>query len=230
MDKIFTKNIEHESAIKHVTGKAIYTDDISEPKNLLHAVIGYSNCSKGVIKKIDYKDVLSSEGVVDIITEKDIEGKWAVFFFYPADFTFVCPTELGDLADHYSQLQELGVEVYAVSTDTHFTHKAWHDASDTISKIKYVMVGDPTGQISTNFGVLREGQGLADRGTFIVDPDGVIQAMEVTAEGIGRDASDLVRKVKAAQYVRENPGQVCPARWEEGADTLEPSIDLVGKI
>ena len=164
------------------------------------------------------------------VSEKDIEGKWAVFFFYPADFTFVCPTELGDLADHYSQLQELGVEVYAVSTDTHFTHKAWHDASDTISKIKYVMVGDPTGQISTNFGVLREGQGLADRGTFIVDPDGVIQAMEVTAEGIGRDASDLVRKVKAAQYVRENPGQVCPARWEEGADTLEPSIDLVGKI
>ena len=164
------------------------------------------------------------------VSEKDIEGKWAVFFFYPADFTFVCPTELGDLADHYSQLQELGVEVYAVSTDTHFTHKAWHDASDTISKIKYVMVGDPTGQISTNFGVLREGQGLADRGTFIIDPDGVIQAMEVTAEGIGRDASDLVRKVKAAQYVRENPGQVCPARWEEGADTLEPSIDLVGKI
>jgi len=164
------------------------------------------------------------------ISEKDIDGKWAVFFFYPADFTFVCPTELGDLADHYSQLQELGVEVYAVSTDTHFTHKAWHDASDTIAKIKYVMVGDPTGQISSNFGVLREGQGLADRGTFIIDPDGVIQAMEVTAEGIGRDASDLVRKVKAAQYVRENPGQVCPARWEEGSDTLEPSIDLVGKI
>ena len=164
------------------------------------------------------------------ISEKDIDGKWAVFFFYPADFTFVCPTELGDLADHYSQLQELGVEVYAVSTDTHFTHKAWHDASETIAKIKYVMVGDPTGQISINFGVLREGQGLADRGTFIIDPDGVIQAMEVTAEGIGRDASDLVRKVKAAQYVRENPGQVCPARWEEGSDTLEPSIDLVGKI
>jgi peroxiredoxin len=164
------------------------------------------------------------------ISEKDIDGKWAVFFFYPADFTFVCPTELGDLADHYSQLQELGVEVYAVSTDTHFTHKAWHDASETIAKIKYVMVGDPTGQISSNFGVLREGQGLADRGTFIIDPDGVIQAMEVTAEGIGRDASDLVRKVKAAQYVRENPGQVCPARWEEGSDTLEPSIDLVGKI
>ena len=164
------------------------------------------------------------------ISEKDIDGKWAVFFFYPADFTFVCPTELGDLADHYSQLQELGVEVYAVSTDTHFTHKAWHDASETIAKIKYVMAGDPTGQISSNFGVLREGQGLADRGTFIIDPDGVIQAMEVTAEGIGRDASDLVRKVKAAQYVRENPGQVCPARWEEGSDTLEPSIDLVGKI
>ena len=164
------------------------------------------------------------------VTEKDVLGKWAVFFFYPADFTFVCPTELGDVADHYDELQKLGVEVYSVSTDTHFVHKAWHDASDTIRKIKYTMLGDPTWQISQNFDCLREGQGLADRATFIVDPHGVIQAMEITAEGIGRNAADLLRKVKAAQYVASHPGEVCPAKWEEGAKTLAPSLDLVGKI
>ncbi|AVP58400.1 alkyl hydroperoxide reductase subunit C [Pulveribacter suum] len=164
------------------------------------------------------------------VSEKDVLGKWAVFFFYPADFTFVCPTELGDVADHYEELQKLGVEVYSVSTDTHFVHKAWHDTSDTIRKIQYTMLGDPSWQISQNFDCLREGQGLADRATFIVDPDGVIQAMEITAEGIGRNAADLLRKVKAAQYVRNHPGEVCPAKWEEGEKTLAPSLDLVGKI
>jgi len=164
------------------------------------------------------------------VTEKDVLGKWAVFFFYPADFTFVCPTELGDVADHYAELQKLGVEVYSVSTDTHFVHKAWHDTSDTIAKIKYTMLGDPTWQISQNFGCLREGQGLADRATFIVDPEGVIQAMEITAEGIGRNAEDLLRKIKAAQYVASHPGEVCPAKWQEGEKTLAPSLDLVGKI
>ncbi len=164
------------------------------------------------------------------VADTDVRGKWAVFFFYPADFTFVCPTELGDVADKYEELQKRGVEVYSVSTDTHFTHKAWHDASETIGKIKYTMLGDPTGEISRNFEVMREGQGLADRGTFIVDPDGIIQAVEVTAEGIGRNAEDLLRKIKAAQYVRDNPGEVCPAAWEEGEATLAPSLDLVGKI
>ncbi|ACV25562.1 alkyl hydroperoxide reductase subunit C [Kangiella koreensis] len=164
------------------------------------------------------------------VSNKDIEGKWAVFFFYPADFTFVCPTELGDLADHYEDLQSRGVEVFSVSTDTHFTHKAWHETSDTIGKINYAMIGDPTGEITRNFDVMREGQGLADRGTFVVDPDGVIQVMEITAEGVGRDAEELVRKIKAAQYVRNNPGQVCPAAWKEGEETLAPSLDLVGKI
>ena len=164
------------------------------------------------------------------VTEKDVLGKWAVFFFYPADFTFVCPTELGDVADHYAELQKLGVEVYSVSTDTHFVHKAWHDASDTIAKIQYTMLGDPTWQISQNFDCLREGEGLADRATFIIDPQGVIQAMEITAEGIGRDAEDLLRKVKAAQYVAAHPGEVCPAKWKEGEATLAPSLDLVGKI
>ncbi len=164
------------------------------------------------------------------VTEADIQGKWAIFFFYPADFTFVCPTELGDLADHYAELQRLGVEVFSVSTDTHFSHKGWHDASETIGKIEYAMIGDPTGTITRNFEVMREGEGLADRGTFIVDPDGVIQAMEITAEGIGRNAADLLRKVKAAQYVRSHPGEVCPAKWEEGEKTLAPSLHLVGKI
>jgi peroxiredoxin (alkyl hydroperoxide reductase subunit C) len=164
------------------------------------------------------------------VSEADLQGKWSIVFFYPADFTFVCPTELGDLADHYADLQAMGVEVYSVSTDTHFTHKAWHETSDTIGKIEYFMLGDPTNEISRNFEVLREGQGLADRGTFVVDPEGVIQVVEITAEGIGRNAAELVRKVKAAQYVAAHPNEVCPAKWEEGDDTLAPSLDLVGKI
>lgn len=164
------------------------------------------------------------------VSDADIKDNWSVFFFYPADFTFVCPTELGDLADHYEEFQARGVEIYSVSTDTHFTHKAWHDSSDTIGKIQYTMIGDPTGEITRNFDVMREGMGLADRGTFVVDPEGVIQAMEITAEGIGRDAEDLLRKVKAAQYVAEHPGEVCPAKWKEGEETLAPSLDLVGKI
>ena len=164
------------------------------------------------------------------VSDEDFQGKWSVVFFYPADFTFVCPTELGDLADNYAEFQRLGVEIYSVSTDTHFTHKAWHDTSDTIAKIEYYMVGDPSGTITNNFGVMREGAGLADRATFVIDPDGVIQVVEITAEGIGRNAAELLRKVRAAQYVRAHPGEVCPAKWEEGDETLAPSLDLVGKI
>ena len=164
------------------------------------------------------------------VTDADVKGKWSVFFFYPADFTFVCPTELGDLADNYEEFQKLGVEIYSVSTDTHFVHKAWCDASETIGKIQYTMIGDPTGTVTNNFGVMRPGQGLADRATFVVDPEGIIQAVEITAEGIGRDAQDLLRKVKAAQYVAAHPGEVCPAKWQEGDATLAPSLDLVGKI
>jgi peroxiredoxin (alkyl hydroperoxide reductase subunit C) len=164
------------------------------------------------------------------ISEADVKGKWAVFFFYPADFTFVCPTELGDVADKYEELQKLGVEVFSVSTDTHFTHKAWHDSSETIGKINYYMVGDQTGTITNNFGVMREGQGLADRATFLIDPDGIIQSVEISAEGVGRNADYLMDKVKAAQYVRKHPGEVCPAKWKEGEETLAPSLDLVGKI
>ncbi|WP_334164695.1 alkyl hydroperoxide reductase subunit C [Phenylobacterium sp.] len=164
------------------------------------------------------------------VSDGDLKGKWSVVFFYPADFTFVCPTELEDLADNYAEFQKLGVEIYSVSTDTHFSHKAWADTSPAIGKIQYTMVGDPSGVVTNNFGVMREGQGLADRGTFLVDPDGVIQFMEVTAEGIGRNAAELLRKVKAAQYVAAHPGEVCPAKWEEGEKTLAPSLDLVGKI
>ena len=164
------------------------------------------------------------------VTEADVAGKWAVFFFYPADFTFVCPTELEDLGEHYTMLQKLGVEVFAVSTDTHFSHKAWHDTSDKIGKLTFPFLGDQNHVLSNNFGVLREGQGLADRATFVIDPDGVIQLVEITSEGVGRNANELVRKIRAAQYVRNNPGQVCPAAWEEGEETLAPSLDLVGKL
>jgi peroxiredoxin (alkyl hydroperoxide reductase subunit C) len=164
------------------------------------------------------------------VTEADLKGKWSVVFFYPADFTFVCPTELGDLADNYDEFKKMGVEIYSVSTDTHFTHKAWHDTSDTIQKIQYPMIGDPTGAISRNFEVMIEEAGLAERGTFVIDPDGKIQIIEVNAGGIGRDAGELLRKVKAAQYVAAHPGEVCPAKWKEGDATLAPSLDLVGKI
>jgi peroxiredoxin (alkyl hydroperoxide reductase subunit C) len=164
------------------------------------------------------------------VSEASLKGKWSVVFFYPADFTFVCPTELEDLADNYAEFQKLGVEIYAVSTDTHFSHKAWHDTSAAIKKIQYTMVGDPTGTITRNFDVMIEEAGLADRGTFVVDPAGKIQIVEVTAGGIGRDAKELLRKVRAAQYVASHPGEVCPAKWQEGAKTLAPSLDLVGKI
>jgi len=164
------------------------------------------------------------------VTNEDLNGKWSVFVFYPADFTFVCPTELGDLADHYAEFQKMGVEIYSVSTDTHFTHKAWHDTSDTISKINYPMIADPTLAISRNFEVLIEEEGLALRGTFVVNPAGEIKVMEVHDNGIGRDAKELLRKVQAAQYVASHPGEVCPAKWTPGAETLTPSLDLVGKI
>ncbi len=170
------------------------------------------------------------DGKFITVSDADLKGKWSIFFFYPADFTFVCPTELGDMADLYPEFQKLGVEVYSVSTDTHFTHKAWADASDTIKKIKYVMLGDPTGTVTRNFDVMIESEGLALRGTFVVNPEGEIKVAEIHDLGIGRDASELLRKVKAAQYVASHPGEVCPAKWTEGAATLKPSLDLVGKI
>ena len=179
---------------------------------------------------LPFKATAYKNGEFIEVTNADLKGKWSVVFFYPADFTFVCPTELGDLADNYAEFQKLGVEIYGVSTDTHFTHKAWHDTSDTIKKIQYPLIGDPTGVITRNFGVMIEEAGLADRGTFVIDPDGKIQIVEINAGGIGRDATELLRKVKAAQYVAAHPGEVCPAKWKEGEQTLKPSLDLVGKI
>ncbi|HJA40673.1 MAG TPA: peroxiredoxin [Firmicutes bacterium] len=164
------------------------------------------------------------------VSSEDFKGQWSVVCFYPADFTFVCPTELEDLQEQYAALKQLGAEVYSVSTDTHFTHKAWHDTSDAIGKIEYTMIGDPSHEISKIFDVLDEAAGLAQRGTFIIDPDGVVQTVEINNDGIGRNASIVVDKIKAAQYVRNHPGEVCPAKWKEGAETLKPSLDLVGKI
>lgn len=164
------------------------------------------------------------------VSLEDYKGKFVVLFFYPADFTFVCPTELEDMADRYKELQELGAEVLGVSTDTHFVHKAWHDHSERISKLNYPMLADPTHVISKAYEVLREEEGVADRATFIIDPDGLIKGIEITDEPIGRNAEELLRKVVALKYARENPGQACPAKWSPGKDTLKPGLDLVGKL
>lgn len=164
------------------------------------------------------------------VSDENLKGKWSVVVFYPADFTFVCPTELEDLAQRYAEFKDLGVEIYSVSTDTHFAHKAWHDTSEAIKKVKYPMIGDPTGAISRNFEVMIEEEGLALRGTFVINPEGQIKLCEIHDNGIGRDAGELLRKVKAAQYVAAHPGEVCPAKWQEGAKTLTPSLDLVGRI
>lgn len=164
------------------------------------------------------------------VTSKDLMGKWSILFFYPADFTFVCPTELGDMADRYSEFQKMGVEVYSVSTDTHFTHKAWHDASETIKKIRYPMLADPTGSLTRAFGVHIEEAGLAYRGTFLINPEGRILLAEVNDNSIGRNADELLRKVSAAQYTASHPGEVCPAKWKQGDKTLKPGLNLVGKI
>ncbi|HEX7156824.1 MAG TPA: alkyl hydroperoxide reductase subunit C [Burkholderiaceae bacterium] len=164
------------------------------------------------------------------VSDADLRGKWSVLCFYPADFTFVCPTELEDLADRHAEFRDLGVEVYSVSTDTHFAHKAGHDTSEAIRKVRFTMIGDPTGAITRNFEVMIEEEGLALRGTFLIDPEGRIKLCEIHDNGIGRDAGELLRKVRAAQYVASHPGEVCPAKWKEGAKTLKPSLDLVGKI
>ena len=173
-----------------------------------------------VVSGGDFKDVSLS----------DYKGQWVILFFYPLDFTFVCPTELGDMADKYAEFKKMGVEVYSVSTDTHFTHKAWHDTSETIKKIQYPMLADPTGHLARAFGVYIPEEGLAYRGTFLVSPEGKIKIAEIHDNGIGRNADELLRKVQAAQFVATHPGEVCPAKWQPGAKTLKPGLNLVGKI
>lgn len=170
-----------------------------------------------------------NNAIIDI-TLKNTRGKWLVLFFYPADFTFVCPTELQEMAHLYEQFKKEGAEVMSVSTDTHWVHKAWHDESEAIKKITFPMLADPTGNLSRAFGVYLENEGVALRGSFIIDPNGVIQAMEVHADGVGRSAKELLRKFQAAKFVADHGGQVCPASWEPGKDTLQPGLDLVGKI
>lgn len=178
----------------------------------------------------EFKVQAFQNGEFRTVSNEDIKGKWAIFFFYPADFTFVCPTELVDLAEKYEELKKMGVEVFSVSTDTHFVHKAWHDASDSIKKIQYTMLADPLATLSEAFGVYIEEEGMAYRGTFLVDPEGKIKLAEIQDNSIGRNAEELVRKVEAAQFVANHPGEVCPAKWKKGQETLSPSIDLVGKI
>ena len=178
----------------------------------------------------EFKVQAYRNGAFETVNSKDVSGKWAIFFFYPADFTFVCPTELVDMADKYAQFQAMGVEIYSVSTDSHFVHKAWHDASESIRKIQYPMLADPTGALSRAFGVMIEEDGMAYRGTFVVNPEGKIKIAEIQDNGIGRNADELLRKVEAAQFVESHPGEVCPAKWKKGSETLKPSIDLVGKI
>lgn len=178
----------------------------------------------------EFKVQAFQNGSFKTVSSEDVKGKWAIFFFYPADFTFVCPTELVDVAEKYEQFQAMGVEVYSVSTDSHFVHKAWHDASKTIQKIQYPMLADPTALLAKNFEVYIEADGMAERGSFIVNPDGKIVAYEVIAGNVGRNADELFRRVQASQFVHEHGDQVCPAKWQPGADTLKPSLDLVGII
>lgn len=164
------------------------------------------------------------------VSKEDVLGKWSVFFFYPADFTFVCPTELEDLANKYEEFKNIGCEIYSVSCDTHFVHKAWHDVSDTIKKIQYTMLADPTAALAKDFEVYIETDGLAERGTFIVNPEGQIVAYEVIAGNVGRNADELLRRVQASQFVYEHGDEVCPAKWKPGEETLKPSLDLVGML
>lgn len=160
----------------------------------------------------------------------ELRGKWAVLFFYPADFTFVCPTELEDLAELYGKFQTEGAEVISISTDTVFVHKAWHDTSEAIGKITYPMAADPTHELSHAFGVHVDDEGVALRGTFIIDPEGIIRVAEIHDNSIGRNVQETLRKIQAAKFVAENDGNVCPANWNPGDDTLRPGLDLVGKI
>ena len=182
---------------------------------------------------IPFKATAYQNGKFVPVTSESIKGKWSVFVFFPAAFTFVCPTELGDLADNYAEFQKMGVNIYGISTDTHFTHNAWHDSSPEMGKVNYALIGDPGHQLAKAFDVLiEEGDdaGLCLRGTFVIDPQGHIKTIEVHPDGIGRDAKELMRRVKAAQYIAAHPGEVCPAKWNDGAATLKPSFDLVGKI
>lgn len=178
----------------------------------------------------DFTANVFHDGKIEKVNLSDYKGKWVVLFFYPADFTFVCPTELGELADRYEELLKMNVEVLSVSTDTAFVHKAWFDKSPTIGKIKFPMVADPTGKICRDYGTYIEDEGLSLRGTFIISPEGELKAYELHDNSIGRSTDEIIRKIQAAEFVEKNPGQVCPVSWKPGKETLKPGIDLVGEI
>lgn len=178
----------------------------------------------------DFSVQAFQNGKFKTITKTDIAGKWSIFFFYPADFTFICPTELEDLANKYKDFKKEDCEIYAVSCDTHFVHKAWHDVSDRIKKIQFPMLADPTHVLSKDFEVYIEKDGLAERGSFIVNPEGKIVAYEITAGNVGRNAEELFRKLQACRFVYIHGDEVCPAKWQPGAKTLKPSLDLVGQL
>ena len=182
-------------------------------------------------KKVsDFKVQAYVNGRFQEVTQENLKGRWSVFFFYPADFTFVCPTELEDLAEKYEEFQKIGCDIYSVSCDTHFVHKAWHDASEKIKKIQYTMLADPTGKLARDFDVMIEEDGVAERGDFIINPQGVIVAYEVIAGNVGRNAEEIFRRVQASQFVAEHGDEVCPAKWKPGEKTLKPSLDLVGLL
>ena len=164
------------------------------------------------------------------VSNESMKGKWSVVIFMPAAFTFNCPTEVEDAADNYAEFQKMGAEVYIVTTDTHFSHKVWHETSPAVGKAKFPLVGDPTHTLTRGFDVHIDADGLAYRGTFVINPDGVIKTLEIHSNEIARDVKETLRKLKAAQYTAAHPGEVCPAKWNEGAKTIAPSLELVGKI
>lgn len=178
----------------------------------------------------DFSVQAFQDGKFKTVTKQDVLGKWGVFFFYPADFTFVCPTELEDLANKYNEFKEIDCEIYSISCDTHFVHKAWHDASETIKKINYPMLADPTAVLAKSLKVYIKESGIAERGTFVINPEGKIMAYEVLAGNVGRNADELFRRVQALQFVQAHGDEVCPAKWKPGAKTLKPSLDLVGQL
>jgi len=177
-----------------------------------------------------FKTTAFQNGKFIEVSDESLKGKWSVLIFMPAAFTFNCPTEVEDAADNYAAFKDAGAEVYIVTTDTHFSHKVWHETSPAVGKAKFPLVGDPTHTLTRAFGVHIEEEGLALRGTFIINPEGVIKTAEIHDNAIARDVKETLRKLTAAQYVAKNPGQVCPAKWQQGAKTLTPSLDLVGKI
>ncbi len=179
---------------------------------------------------LPFKTQAFHNGKFITVSDESLKGKWSVLIFMPAAFTFNCPTEIEDAANNYAEFQKMGAEVYIVTTDTHFSHKVWHETSPAVGKAKFPLVGDPTHTLTRNFGVHIDGEGLALRGTFIINPEGMIKTAEIHSNEIARDVSETLRKLKAAQYTAAHPGEVCPAKWNEGAATLTPSLDLVGKI